>query len=249
MLETEFSHVPNFTGYMDIVFRIIQSGSKGQKILDIPAGTGLLAARLRECKHEAVCADINREKPDYIFADLNERLPFGDQEFDTCVCMEGIEHVLDSAALVAELCRITRPGGRIIISLPNIQNVFSRLNFLCAGYFYQFSPGMSRHLKPGEQIDRGHISPLSYLQLRYLFRYAGARLLRLDGDRWKKKWLIPFLLPFVGLGWIWSRWELAHQPDAPRSDCQQMIRDLFSSPALFSRSLILTFEKDAAGKV
>ena len=243
MLETEFSHVPNFTGYMGIVFEIIQAGRKGQKILDIPAGNGLLAARLRECGHETVCADINRQKADYVFADLNHRLPFAEGEFDTCVCMEGIEHVIEPAKLIGELCRITRPGGQIILSLPNIQNVFSRFNFLCAGYFYQFSPGMSRHLKPGEQIDRGHISPLSYLQLRYLFQYHGARVLRLDGDRWKKKWLIPFLLPFVGLGWLWARRELASQPDAPKEDARQMLGDLFSAPALFSRSLILTFQK------
>ena len=242
MLETEFSHVPNFTGYMEVVFRIIQTEKRPQKVLDIPAGNGLLAARLRECGHEAVCADINREKPDYIYADLNERLPFSDQEFDTCVCMEGIEHVIDSAALISELCRVTAPGGRIILSLPNIQSAFSRLNFLCNGYFYQFSPGMSRHLKPGEQIDRGHIAPLSYLQLRYLFQHHGARLLRADGDRWKKKWLLPFLLPFFGLGWIWSRRDLARQPEAPKEDCQQMLRHLFSAPVLFSRSLILTFQ-------
>ena len=245
MLETEFSHVPNFTGYMGIVFRIIQETKKPCKILDIPAGNGLLASRLRECGYETICADINQEQPDYIYADLNEPLPFADQAFDTCVCMEGIEHVIDSAALIGELCRITRTGGRILISLPNIQNAFSRFKFLCTGCFYQFSPGMSRQLKAGEKIDRGHISPLNYLQLRYLFGYHGARLVRLDGDRWKKKWLIPFLLPFFGAGWIWARWELAGQPQAPRPDCREMLRDLFSPPALFSRSLILTFQKCA----
>jgi len=246
MLETEFSHVPNFTDYMGIVLQIIQGEKNPQRILDIPAGNGLLAARLRECGHRAVCADINREKPDYVYADLNERLPFADAEFDTCICMEGIEHVIDPAALISELCRITRAGGRVILSLPNIQNAFSRLNFLCAGYFYQFSPGMSRHLKAGEEIDRGHISPLSYLQLRYLFQHYGGRLRRLDGDRWKKKWLIPFLLPFIALGWVWARRELARQPDAPKEDCRQMLGDLFSAPALFSRSLVLTFEKGNA---
>lgn len=243
MLETDFSHVPNFTDYMEIVFRIIQENKTVQKILDIPAGNGLLAERVRRCGHEAVCADINRQKPDYVYADLNERLPFSDQEFDTCICMEGIEHVLDPAALISELCRITVLGGRVILSLPNIQNAFSRFTFLCTGYFYQFSPGMSRHLKAGEQIDRGHISPLSYLQLRYLFQHSGARLVRVDGDRWKKKWLLPFLLPFFGLGRIWAHWELAHQPDAPREDCRRALRDLFSAPLLFSRSLILTFQK------
>jgi SAM-dependent methyltransferase len=243
MLETKFSHVPNFTGYMGIIFGIIQDGTKSQKVLDIPAGNGLLASRLRECGHQAVCADINREKPDYVFADLNERLPFSDREFDTCVCMEGIEHVLDSAALIAELCRITRPGGRIIISLPNIQNAYSRLNFLCTGYFYQFNPWSSRHLQSGEQIDRGHIAPLSYVQLRYLFQHYGARLLSVTGDRWKKKWLIPFLLPFLAIGWVWARWGLSRQEVISTDGPLEILNHLFSPNALFSRSLILVFER------
>jgi len=243
MLEKEFSHVPNFTGYMGIIFGIIQNGKKSQKVLDIPAGNGLLAARLRECGHEAVCADINREKPDYVFADLNERLPFPDREFDTCVCMEGIEHVLDSAALISELCRITRPGGRIIISLPNIQNAYSRLNFLCTGYFYQFDPWSSRHLRNGELIDRGHIAPISLVQLRYLFRHYGARLLSVTGDRWKKKWLIPFLLPFLAIGWIWARWDFSRQKLVSPDGSLEILHNLFSPNALFSRSLILVFER------
>ena len=242
MLTQEFTHVPNFTDYMEIVFRIIQAGPPAQKVLDIPAGNGLFSARLRASGHHAVCADINRAGPDYVYADLNKPLPFAEHEFDTCVCMEGIEHVLNSFQLIAELCRITRPGGRIIISLPNIQNSYSRLNFLCAGYFFQFSPWASRHLQPGEEIDRGHIAPLSYLQLRYLFHYHGARLLSVGGDRWKKKWLIPFLLPFLGLGWIWSRRELARESEARQEEHRQALRHLFSAPALFSRSLILTFQ-------
>jgi SAM-dependent methyltransferase len=90
-------------------------------------------------------------------------------EFDTCLCLEGIEHVVDLAALIQEFCRITKSGGLVIISLPNVQNLFSRFRFLCTGSFYQFTPWGSRHLQPGEPIDRGHVSPLSYLQLRDLF--------------------------------------------------------------------------------
>src|ERR1035441_2973875 len=67
----DFSHVGNFTDYMHTVYRILETGKPGGKILDIPAGNGLLAARLRADGHQVVCADINREKPDYVLADMN----------------------------------------------------------------------------------------------------------------------------------------------------------------------------------
>jgi SAM-dependent methyltransferase len=241
--QRDFTHVGNFTGYMGIVFRVLDSGKRGQKILDIPAGNGLLAARLRERSHNTICADINHEKLDFVFADMNEPLPFADGEFDAVVCMEGIEHTLDPAAVIGELCRITRSGGRVIITLPNIQNIFSRLKFFCTGFFYQFSPWGNYPRPPGEKKDRGHISSLIYLQLRYLFNYRGARLVLVNGDRWKKKWLIPLMLPFVVAGWIWARLEMSRQKAVPREECLAMLRDLFSPPALYSCSLVLVFEK------
>lgn len=241
--QRDFTHVGNFTGYMEIVFRLLEAGPRHQKILDIPAGNGRLAARLRECGHNAVCADINQEKPDFVFADMNEPLPFTDGEFDAVVCMEGIEHTLDPCALIGELCRVTRPGGRVILTLPNIQNIFSRLKFFCTGFFYQFSPWSNYPRRPEEKKDRGHISSLTYLQLRYLFNYRGANLVAVSGDRWKKKWLIPLMLPFMGVGWLWARREMSRQSALPREECLAMLRDLFSAPILYSRSLVLVFQK------
>jgi SAM-dependent methyltransferase len=242
MPQKDFTHVANFTGYMAVVFQILTAGKPGQRILDLPAGNGLLAARLRADGHTVVCADINREKVDYVFADLNERLPFADGEFDAVSCMEGIEHTLEPTVLIRELCRITKPGGRIILTTPNIQNVFSRFKFLCTGCFFLFSPWGNCHLQPGELKDRGHISPLGYLQLRYFFRYRGAKLVAVQGDRWKKKWLLPLLLPFLALGWVWSRMELSRQKEAT-AEHREMLQHLFSPAALFGRSLILVFEK------
>ncbi|MFM2082248.1 MAG: hypothetical protein RL380_939 [Verrucomicrobiota bacterium] len=239
----EFSHVPNFTAYMGEVVRLLDAGPRGQKILDIPAGNGLVADQLRERGHHVTCADINREKPDYVFADLNARLPFADGEFDAVLCTEGIEHTLTPHGLITELTRVTRSGGRIVLSTPNVHCAFSRFQFMCAGSFYQFNPWDGRHLAPGEMKDRGHISPMSYLQLRYFFRHAGAELTGVSSDRWKKKWLIPLLLPFLAVGWVWARRGLARDGhDTPET--RAMVRHLFSAPLLFGRSLILVFKKD-----
>lgn len=38
--------------------------------------------------------------------------------FDTVFCMEVLEHVIDLPGVVKNLARITRPGGRVIISVP-----------------------------------------------------------------------------------------------------------------------------------
>ena len=151
LVQWDYTHVHNFTGYMEVVFRLIESGPRRQKILDIPAGNGLLAARLGERGHQTVCADINHEQPDYVFADMNEPLPFAAGEFDTVVCMEGLEHTLNPAAIIGELCRVTHAGGRVVISLPNIQNIFSRLKFFCTGFFYQFSPWGNYSRPDGEK--------------------------------------------------------------------------------------------------
>lgn len=45
-------------------------------------------------------------------------LPFADQSFDTVVSFETLEHVTDSRTMLAELTRVVKPSGHIIISVP-----------------------------------------------------------------------------------------------------------------------------------
>ena len=48
--------------------------------------------------------------------------PFADDEFDKIVCRHVAEHVPDVMAFVAELHRITKPGGSIQIVTPHYSN-------------------------------------------------------------------------------------------------------------------------------
>ena len=43
------------------------------------------------------------------------RLPLGDARYDAAICIEALEHALTPERAVAELCRIVRPGGRVLI--------------------------------------------------------------------------------------------------------------------------------------
>ena len=48
--------------------------------------------------------------------------PFANDEFDDVICRHVAEHVPDVMAFVAELHRITKPGGRILIVTPHYSN-------------------------------------------------------------------------------------------------------------------------------
>ncbi|MGH7500187.1 MAG: class I SAM-dependent methyltransferase [Longimicrobiales bacterium] len=50
-------------------------------------------------------------------------LPFASATFDIVLCTEVLEHVADPAAVIAELVRVVRPGGRVIVSIPNEANI------------------------------------------------------------------------------------------------------------------------------
>ena len=239
-----FSHVANFTGYMEVVARHFAELPKGLRILDLPAGNGLLADALRAMGHSVLCGDINRERPDYQYLDMAGSLPFGDGQFDAVICLEGLEHLVDPVRLIGEFARVTRAGGRIVVSTPNVMSLYSRLHQLFTGVPYQFNPAAAPEIAPGAAADRGHIFPLSYYQLRYLFGQHGARVEKILGDRYKKKALMPLYLLLLPFAWVASRLLFVGGGDTRHGQRnRQLWEHAFRAPMLFSRSLILVLEK------
>jgi SAM-dependent methyltransferase len=46
------------------------------------------------------------------------RLPFPDSTFDLVICCHVLEHIPDDVTAMRELCRITAPGGVVLIQVP-----------------------------------------------------------------------------------------------------------------------------------
>lgn len=55
-------------------------------------------------------------KYSYVLADLEQRLPFDDGHFDKICCNLVLSYVSDPQFSLRELCRVLKPGGKIIIS-------------------------------------------------------------------------------------------------------------------------------------
>lgn len=238
----DFSHVPNFTAYMKMIAGWF-ADRPPMRILDMPAGAGKLREALAPLGHHVVCGDINRESEDYVYVDMSKPLPFEDGSFDAVVCLEGIEHMIEPAQLIGEIVRITKKGGHIIITTPNITNMYSRLQFLFTGTFYQFNPAPIPLVSPGEMKDRGHIAPISYFQIRYLFEHFGARVTGVDGDRFKKKMLAPLYMPIILLGMLMSRLLMRQGAPETRERNREIFSHMLSAPMLLSRSLIVYLQK------
>lgn len=54
------------------------------------------------------------------------RLPFADDAFDVVVVVDLLEHVREDGALVTDLHRVTRPGGRLIVNVPHAKDSLLR---------------------------------------------------------------------------------------------------------------------------
>jgi SAM-dependent methyltransferase len=79
------------------------------------------------------------------------RLPFDDATFDRVICSEVMEHVHDYRAAAAELARVTRPGGKLAVTIPTAT---SEHLYLRLGDEYFESPGGHiRIFKPRELAE------------------------------------------------------------------------------------------------
>ncbi len=96
----------------------------GERILDIAAGTGTSAASLAKSGAEVVAADFSpgmievgrRKHPAITFVEADAmNLPFTDGEFDAVTVSFGLRNVEDPKRALAEMYRVLKPGGRLVI--------------------------------------------------------------------------------------------------------------------------------------
>jgi ubiquinone/menaquinone biosynthesis C-methylase UbiE len=96
----------------------------GSEVLDVACGTGnyttaLRASGLRMCGVDVspVMLEAARRKSDeteWILADAAD-LPIPDVRFAGAVCVLGIHHFPDLSSCFREMCRVLRPGSRLVL--------------------------------------------------------------------------------------------------------------------------------------
>lgn len=169
------------------------SDEKAGSMLDIGAGNGILIALIRQkyknFKFQAVdyvdnLLEITDVPLDVV--NLNETaLPYNNESFDFVSIAEVIEHLENPRGTLREISRVLKPGGRVVITTPNVLNLKSRLMFLFTGFHNLFGPLTVNPIN--KHSTHGHITPIGYFYLSHALAESGFTNIEFDIDK-KQSW-------------------------------------------------------------
>lgn len=113
----------------------------GRDVLDVACGEGYGTALLARDAARVTGIDVSPEAIDHAraaYAGVGNarfevasctRLPLGDASVDVAVTFETIEHIAEQEAFLAELARVLRPSGLLVLSCPNRAEYTDRRQF------------------------------------------------------------------------------------------------------------------------
>ena len=183
---------------------------QGEKVLAVDCGPGVLARQLGDKGIRVTGVDmshvaVGRARERGIEAhqvDLDSApLPFAAETFDTVVSDSGLEHRYFFDKALDECVRVLKPGGRLVLLLPNMAHWRCRWWLLTGRFPYvRNSP-----------TDLTHLRFFTLAEARALLKARRARIVHTDGS--PSLWvpgLYPFFLRWPGLRqtypWLARHW-------------------------------------------
>ncbi len=111
--------------HVDVFFRRqAETFAAGARVLDL-GGTKIDKRGtfdLDRYNLAVVYANLGAEKQPDVQSDAAQ-LPFAPQSFDLVICGELLEHVQNPVPVLAQVWRVLRPGGRLLISVPFLYHI------------------------------------------------------------------------------------------------------------------------------
>jgi ubiquinone/menaquinone biosynthesis C-methylase UbiE len=110
----------------DLEMQVLRPFVDGARVLEVGCGTGLILGRLAERAAGAWGLDLSpgmlraaRQRGLDVVLGSATQLPFADASFDLVCSFKVLAHVPDIRAALAEVARVTRPGGSMVLEFYN----------------------------------------------------------------------------------------------------------------------------------
>ena len=128
-----------------LILSVLDGERADGSLLDVGAGTGDLLTRLHALStfDRLAGVDLLPRPPalppeiGWHQQDLNDDIEAGGP-FDTVVCAETIEHLENPRHVFRSLRRLVRPGGLLVLTMPNQESIRSYAGLIFAGHFTHF---------------------------------------------------------------------------------------------------------------
>jgi SAM-dependent methyltransferase len=243
------SHIHDSIG--DLFRRHLDGGT----ILDVPAGDGVNSRRLQQAGFDVRPADIFPEdcRVEGVACDgvdMCRPLPYEDGTFEGVLHSEGIEHVDNQIEVLAELARVLKPGGVLVVTTPNLLHLSGRLSFLLTAHRHPRKSAVAASEaywagKPDEEGRTyfGHVFLINYFQLRFYLTHVGLDVVEVDAARYSLNsvLLAPLLWPPV---YFSTRRLLRARGNRIPPDLRaSLIKESLGGPVLFGPKLIMVAGK------
>ncbi len=146
--DPSWEYYPTYIAKLELVRRWLTALPSGTRVLDAGCGEGVLV--------EEFAADLDIEGLDPNYSSERVRsgsltsLPYPDGSFDRALCLDVLEHLTldEQSRALGELQRVLRPRGELLVSVPNLAHLQSRVHFLFRGELIR-TASESKH--PGDR--------------------------------------------------------------------------------------------------
>jgi SAM-dependent methyltransferase len=129
----------------------------GERAIDLGAGSGALALRLRDAGWNVLSADVNQEAHQagvpFVQVDFNQQdfaSTLDPGSFGLVTSVEVIEHVESPIGFLRNIRRLLKPGGVAVLTTPNVDSTPARVKFLLRGTIRMMDA----------QSEKTHITPI-----------------------------------------------------------------------------------------
>jgi 2-polyprenyl-3-methyl-5-hydroxy-6-metoxy-1,4-benzoquinol methylase len=131
--DPDWEYYPTYLAKLRVVRDWLDRLPPGTRVLDAGCGEGVLV--------EEYASRLAIEGVDENYSSARVRLasitalPHADRSFDRAMCLDVLEHLTfeDQPRALAELFRILEPDGELLVSVPNLAHLQSRVHFLLTG--------------------------------------------------------------------------------------------------------------------
>src|SRR5277367_487741 len=136
----------------------------GLRWLDVGCGTGDLLRRIRDEYSPASLRGL--DLIDWLDGDLRADVEFeavaieeaaGLAQADRVMLVEVIEHLPSPWTALRKAAELVAPGGRIVVTTPNIATLRTRLELALRGNLTSFRPGYTPHMSPALPHVTAHV--------------------------------------------------------------------------------------------